>query len=186
MAPHLSLQLHLQAACPYCCRGISVLDILSHVILDVGWQSGDRIPVGGQIFRACPDWPWGPPSLLYNGFQVFPGCKEWPGRDSDPSTPSSAMVMKGYSYTSTPPMGRTTSTEPQRLYKGALLACNGYPTRPQKSTTLSFVIGNLKHYHNPSLDFKMSVATCAFVLIWTTSQKKMLLDKGLKFSHSRQ
>ena len=28
--------------------------------------------------------------------------------------------MKGYSYTSTPPMGRTAFTEPQCLYKGAL------------------------------------------------------------------
>ena len=37
-------------------------------------QSGDRIPVGGEIFRTRPDWPWGPPSLLYNGYRVsFPG-----------------------------------------------------------------------------------------------------------------
>jgi hypothetical protein len=28
----------------------------------------------GEIFR-CPDWPWGPPSLLYNGYRVFPGGK---------------------------------------------------------------------------------------------------------------
>ena len=38
---------------------------------------------------------WGPPSLLYNGYQVFPGGKERPGRDTDPSPPSSAVVMKG-------------------------------------------------------------------------------------------
>jgi hypothetical protein len=30
------------------------------------------------------------------------------------------VVMKEYSYTSTPPMGRTACTEPQCLYKGAL------------------------------------------------------------------
>jgi hypothetical protein len=42
--------------------------------------SGDRIPVGGKIFCTCPDQPWGPPSLLYNGYQVsFPGVKQ-PGR----------------------------------------------------------------------------------------------------------
>jgi len=35
--------------------------------------------------------PWGPLSLLY---WVFPRGKEWPGRDADPSSPSSAMVMK--------------------------------------------------------------------------------------------
>jgi hypothetical protein len=43
----------------------------------------------------CPtDRPWGPPSLLYNGYLVFPGGKEWPGCD-DPSPPSSAVVKKG-------------------------------------------------------------------------------------------
>jgi len=36
---------------------------------------GDRIPVGGEIFRTCPDRPWGPPSLLYNGYRFFPGVK---------------------------------------------------------------------------------------------------------------
>ena len=46
---------------------------------------------GGEIFRTCPDRPWGPPSLLYNGYRVFPGCKERPGRDADPSPPSSAV-----------------------------------------------------------------------------------------------
>ena len=48
----------------------------------------------GEIFRTCPDRPWGPPSLLYNGYRVFPGGKEWPGRDVDPSLPSNALVKK--------------------------------------------------------------------------------------------
>ena len=51
-------------------------------------------PCGGEIFRTCPDRPWGP-SLLYNGYRVFSGVKEWPGHDADPSLPSSAVVMKG-------------------------------------------------------------------------------------------
>jgi len=46
----------------------------------------------GEIFRTCPDRPWGPPSLLYNGYRVFPGGKVLPGRDADPSPPSSAEV----------------------------------------------------------------------------------------------
>ena len=46
---------------------------------------------GGEIFRTCPDRPWGPPSLLYNGYWVFPGGKERPGRDADPSPPSSTV-----------------------------------------------------------------------------------------------
>jgi hypothetical protein len=29
----------------------------------------------GEIYRTCPDWPWGPPSPLYNGYRVFPGDK---------------------------------------------------------------------------------------------------------------
>jgi len=48
-------------------------------------------PGEGKIFRTCPDRPWGPPSLLYNGYWVFPGGKERPGCDADPSPPSSAV-----------------------------------------------------------------------------------------------
>ena len=47
--------------------------------------------MGGEIFRTCPDRPWGPSSLLYNGYRVFPGGKERSGRDADPSPPSSAV-----------------------------------------------------------------------------------------------
>ena len=46
----------------------------------------------GEFFRTSPDRPWGPPSLLYNGYRVFPGVKVLPGRDADPSPPSSAEV----------------------------------------------------------------------------------------------
>ena len=46
----------------------------------------------GEIFRTSPDRPWGPPSLLDNGYRVFPGGKLRPGRDADPSPPSSAEV----------------------------------------------------------------------------------------------
>ena len=49
---------------------------------------------GGEIFRTSPDRPWGPLSLLYNGYRIFPGGKERPGRDDDPSPPSSAVVKK--------------------------------------------------------------------------------------------
>jgi hypothetical protein len=33
----------------------------------------------GAKFSARPDRPWGPPSLLYNGYRVFPGGKVRPG-----------------------------------------------------------------------------------------------------------
>ena len=37
-----------------------------------------------EIFRTSPGRPWGPSSLLYNGYRVFPGGKVLPGRDADP------------------------------------------------------------------------------------------------------
>ena len=40
---------------------------------------------GGEIFHTRPDRPWGPPSLLYNGYRVFPGVKR-PGRGVDHPT----------------------------------------------------------------------------------------------------
>jgi len=58
------------------------------------WAMGRTVwgsnPGGGEIFRTCPDWPWGPPSLLYNGYRVYPGGREQPGYDTYPSPPSRA------------------------------------------------------------------------------------------------
>ena len=88
--------------------------------LATDWTVRGSNPGGSEIFRTCADRPWSPPSLLYNGYPLFPGGKERPGGDSDPSPASSAVVKKGQSYTSTPPMGRTACTEPQCLYKGDL------------------------------------------------------------------
>jgi len=88
--------------------------------LTTGWTVRGSNPGAAEIFRTCPDRPWGPPSLLYNGYRVIPGGKERPGIDADPSPPSGAVVMKEQSYTSTPPVGYTARTEPQCLYKGAL------------------------------------------------------------------
>ena len=55
-----------------------------------GWTVRGSNPGGGEIFRTCPDRPWGPPSLMYIRYRVFPGVKERPGRDAGPSPPSSA------------------------------------------------------------------------------------------------
>ena len=86
--------------------GISVLEKANSILSGPGklsrysdWvragRSGDRIPLGGEIFHTCPDRPWGPPSLLYNGYRVFPWGKERPGLGLEPSPPSSAVIMKG-------------------------------------------------------------------------------------------
>jgi hypothetical protein len=55
----------------------------------MGWTVGESNPGGGKIFRNRPDCPWGPPSLLYNGYRVFPGVKR-PERGVDHPTPSTA------------------------------------------------------------------------------------------------
>ena len=72
----------------------SAIAINKYWLLPTNTAQGSN-PGGGEIFRTCPDRPWGPPSLLYNGPRVFPGSKERPGRDTDPSPTSSAVVMKG-------------------------------------------------------------------------------------------
>jgi len=51
-------------------------------------RSGDRIPVGGESFRVCPDRPWSPTNLLCYGLNVsFLGVKR-PGRHIDNPAPS--------------------------------------------------------------------------------------------------
>jgi hypothetical protein len=43
--------------------------------LATGWTVRGSYPGGDEIFRTCPERPWGPPSLLYNGYRVFPEGK---------------------------------------------------------------------------------------------------------------
>ena len=74
---------------------------------------------GGEIFRTCPDRPWDPPSLLYNGYRVFPGGKVRPGRDTDPSPLLVPWSRKSRAIPLLPPMSRTACTEPQCLYNRA-------------------------------------------------------------------
>ena len=47
-----------------------------------------------EIFSTRPERPWGPNSLLYNGYRVsFPGVKRL-GHDADHPTPSSVLKVK--------------------------------------------------------------------------------------------
>jgi hypothetical protein len=115
-ASRFEFLIFIRYRCSYIGRG-SVVGIATGYGLD---GPGIEPRWGDGIFRTCPERPWGPPSLLYNGYRTFPGGKERPGRDADTSSPSSAVVMKEQSYTSTTPLGRTACTEPQCLYKGAL------------------------------------------------------------------
>jgi hypothetical protein len=39
------------------------------IAIATGWTVRVPNPGGrGEIFRTCPDRPWGPPNLLYNGY----------------------------------------------------------------------------------------------------------------------
>jgi hypothetical protein len=68
----------------------NIRDYLAKFRLATGWTVRGSNPGGGDVFRTCPDRPWGPPSLLSNGYRVFPGGKKRPGRDPEPPPPSSA------------------------------------------------------------------------------------------------
>jgi hypothetical protein len=63
----------------------SLVGIVTHYRLDC---PGIESWWGGEIFRTRPERPWGPPSLLYNGYHVFPGA--W----RCPPTPSGAEVKE--------------------------------------------------------------------------------------------
>jgi len=75
-------------------RTAPFLELMSLQLFKLGWTVRGSNPGGGEIFRTCPDRPWGPSSLLYNGYRVFPGGKKRPGRAADHSPPSSAVVNK--------------------------------------------------------------------------------------------
>jgi hypothetical protein len=82
----------------YCCHRVSTqlqlkIDNIyiwncgpgSSVGIVTGWTVRGSNSGGGEIFRTCPDRPWGPPSFLYNGYRVFPGDRKRPRRDAEPS-----------------------------------------------------------------------------------------------------
>jgi hypothetical protein len=95
------LQMHLLSKCNSYCLLLVVGGLGSVVGLATGCGlNGLGIESWwGEIFRTHPDHPWGPPSLLYNGYRVFPRGKERLGCDADPLPPFSVVVKKGYSYT---------------------------------------------------------------------------------------
>ena len=63
------------------------------IATDYGLDGPGSNPGGDEIFRPSRP-PWGPHSLLYNGYRLFPRDKVRPGRAADHSPPSSAAVME--------------------------------------------------------------------------------------------
>jgi hypothetical protein len=76
--------------------------------------------VGARFSVPVQIGPGAHPASCTMGTRFFPGVKSGRGVMLSPHPPSSAVVNKEYSYTSTPPLGRTGCTERQCLYKGAL------------------------------------------------------------------
>jgi hypothetical protein len=64
------------------------------IVTDYGLDGPGSNPSGRRDFSARPDRPWGPHSLLYDGYRVFPRGKVRPGRAADRSPTSSAAVME--------------------------------------------------------------------------------------------
>ena len=75
---------------------------------------------GARFTAPVQTGPGAHPASCTMGTGSFPGVKSGRGVTLTPHPLLVPLVMKGQSYTSTPPMGRTTCTEPQCLYKGAL------------------------------------------------------------------
>jgi hypothetical protein len=74
-------------------RNLVVIKQESVLTTERAGRSGDRMPVGAR-FSARQVRPWGPPSLLYNGYRRFPGGKVRPGRAADHLPPSSTEVLE--------------------------------------------------------------------------------------------
>jgi len=76
--------------------------------------------VGARFSAPVQTGPGAHPASCTMGTGSFPGVKSGWGVTLTPHSLLVPLVMKEYSYTFTPPMGCTASTEPQCLYKGDL------------------------------------------------------------------
>jgi len=65
-----------------------------HMRLTTDWKFQGSNPGEGDNFRTRPDRPWGPNSLLYNGYRVPFAGVEPPGRGVDHPPPSSAEAKE--------------------------------------------------------------------------------------------
>ena len=118
-------------------------------------------PGGGEIFRTCPDRPWGPPSLLYNGYRIFPGVKSGRGVTLTPHPLLVPWSRKSRAIT-TLPMDRTVCTGPRCLYK-----CCTLPFLLSWRSASSFEISVLYYVSKfKILCILISATYATFVLFW--------------------
>jgi hypothetical protein len=82
----------------------STVGIVTGYRLD-DWRVEVRVPVGSRLLTSLyrPDWLWGPPNFISNGYLAFSLGVKWQSHEADHSPPTSAEVKKMWIYTSTPP-----------------------------------------------------------------------------------
>jgi len=83
-------------------------------------RSRDRIPVEARSSAPVQTGPGAHPATCTMGTCSLLGVKSSRGVTLTPHPILVPLFMKEWSYTSTPPMGRTACTEPQCLHNGAL------------------------------------------------------------------
>jgi hypothetical protein len=96
-------------------------------------RSGDRIPVKARFSAHMQPGPGNRPASCTIGTGYFPGVKSGRGVTLTPHPLLVPLVIKEYSYTSTPPMGRAACTEPQCLYSRAIPLLSLWAVRPVQS-----------------------------------------------------
>jgi len=95
-----------------CVPGSSVCIASGYGLDDPGIESR----WGARFSSPVQTGPGAHPASCTVGTGSFPGVNSGRGVTLTPHTLLVLLVMKEYSYTSTPPMGRTACTEPQCLY----------------------------------------------------------------------
>ena len=104
-----------------------------------GWTVRDRIPVGARFSAPVQTGPGALPASCTMGTGSFPGVKSGRGVTL---TPHPLLVRRSrkdraipvqFSYTSTPPVGRTACTEPQCLYSISIPVLPLWAVRPVQS-----------------------------------------------------
>jgi len=81
---------------------ITIIIISSDSVVVIAGRFKDLLPVGDEIFRACPHRRWDPPSLLnivQRGF-FFRGYK-WPGRGVNHQPHLARRLKQEHNYAST-------------------------------------------------------------------------------------
>ena len=91
--------------------------------------------VGARFSAPIQTSPGAHPASCTRGTRSFLGVKRSRGMMLTPSPPSSALVKKEYSYTSTPPMDLTACTEPQCLYSTAIPLLPSVPVQYSYTST---------------------------------------------------